>query len=81
MQLFPLRSLTPRCFQLVRQIKPTGRPIDRGLFGLSISEGAISNILARVRQLLLDATATIETVKSQIFESPRAAYAARTIHH
>jgi transposase len=32
------------------------------LFGLSISEGAISNILARARQPLLDATATIETV-------------------
>ena len=32
------------------------------LFGLSISEGAISNILARARQPLLDATATIQTV-------------------
>src|SRR4051794_80695 len=32
------------------------------LFGLSISEGAISNILARARQPLLKATATIETV-------------------
>ena len=31
------------------------------LFSLSISEGAISNILARARQPLLDATATIET--------------------
>jgi transposase len=32
------------------------------LFSLSISEGAISNILARARQPLLDATAAIETV-------------------
>jgi transposase len=32
------------------------------LFGLSISEGAISNILARSRGPLLDAAATIETV-------------------
>jgi transposase len=32
------------------------------LFSLSISEGAISNILARARQPLLDATATIEKV-------------------
>jgi transposase len=32
------------------------------LFGLSISEGAISNILARARQPLLDATAAIEQV-------------------
>jgi transposase len=32
------------------------------LFSLSISEGAISNILARAREPLLDATATIEKV-------------------
>jgi transposase len=32
------------------------------LFSLSISEGAISNILARAREPLLDATAAIETV-------------------
>ena len=32
------------------------------LFSLSISEGAITNILARARQPLLDATATIEKV-------------------
>jgi transposase len=32
------------------------------LFGLSISEGAISNILARAREPLLDATAAIEKV-------------------
>jgi transposase len=32
------------------------------LFGLSISEGAISNILARSREPLLDAAATIEAV-------------------
>jgi transposase len=32
------------------------------LFSLSISEGAISNILARAREPLLDATATIEAV-------------------
>jgi transposase len=32
------------------------------LFSLSISEGAISNILARARQPLLDATASIENV-------------------
>jgi transposase len=32
------------------------------LFALSISEGAISNILARARQPLLDATAAIEKV-------------------
>ncbi len=32
------------------------------LFALSISEGAISNILARARQPLLDAAATIEKV-------------------
>jgi transposase len=32
------------------------------LFSLSIGEGAISNILARARQPLLDATATIENV-------------------
>jgi len=32
------------------------------LFSLSISEGAISNILARARKPLLDATAAIETV-------------------
>ena len=32
------------------------------LFSLSISEGAISNILARAREPLLAATATIQTV-------------------
>jgi transposase len=32
------------------------------LFGLSISEGAISNILARARRPLVDAAATIEAV-------------------
>jgi transposase len=32
------------------------------LFGLTISEGAISNILARAREPLLDTTATIEKV-------------------
>ena len=32
------------------------------LFGLTISDGAISNILARARQPLLDATAATETV-------------------
>jgi transposase len=32
------------------------------LFGLSISEGAISNILARAREPLLDASATIQAV-------------------
>jgi len=32
------------------------------LFSLSISEGAISNILARAREPMLDAVAAIETV-------------------
>ena len=32
------------------------------IFGLSISEGAISNILARAREPLLSATAAIEQV-------------------
>src|SRR3954452_18691743 len=32
------------------------------LFGLTISEGAISNILARAREPLLEATATVEPV-------------------